>query len=101
MDEQQHIQRSAQEAIAQGRALVRDAHHLLARSRQQFAELGIDPQAEYDRLKALGGDEAVALAGAEYQSFLDDIEAEVRRSAMHAQARGGGGRHVRLRPNKV
>lgn len=101
MDEQQHIQRRAQEAIEQGRALVRDARHLLARSRQQFAELGIDPQAEYERLQAQGGDEAVARAGSQYQALLDDIEAEVRRNAMHAQVRGGGGRHARLRPNKV
>lgn len=101
MDEEQQRQRHIREAIEQGRALVRDARHLLARSRQQFAELGINPEVEYERLKAQGGDEAVARAGKEVQAFLDDIEAEVQRNAMHAQARGGGGRHVRMRPNKV
>ena len=101
MDEEQQRQRRTEEAIARGYALVRDTRRLLARSRQQFAELGIDPEAEYERLKAEGGDEAVARAGQEFRSFLDDIEAEVHRDQMHAQVRGGGGRHVRMRANKV
>lgn len=101
MDEEQQRQRWVQDTIDSGRALVREAQYLLTRSRQQFAELGIDPQKEHEQLKALGGDEAVERAGAEFQSYLDEIEAEVKRSLMHSQVRGAGGRHVRLRPNKV
>jgi len=101
MSDEQQRQRRVEEVIESGRALVRDARYMLERTRRQFAELGINPEAEHEKLKAEGGDEAVARAGAEFQSLLDEVEAEVRRNQMHSQARGGGGRHVRLRPGRV
>ena len=100
MDEQQRRKRSVDEAIARGRALVRDARQLLARSRHQFAELGIDPEAEHERLRAEGGDEAMARVQVEYQAFIEEVEAEVQRTLMHAQSRGSS-RQLRVRPNKV
>ena len=101
MNDEQQRQRRVEEAIARGRTLVREARDILERSRHQFAELGIDPEKEHEKLKAEGGDEAVARAGEEFRSFLDEVEAEVQRNQMHSQARGGGGRHVRPRPGRV
>lgn len=99
MDEQQQCRREADEAIAKGRALVREVRQTLERSRHLFAELGIDPEKEHARLKAEGGDEAIARAQEEYQAFVEEIEAEVKRTLMHSQARVGA--QVRFRPNKV
>lgn len=100
MDEERKPRRDAREAIARGRALVRDTRQLLERSRHLFAELGIDPAEEHAALWAQGGDEAIARVQVEYQAFIDEVEAEVRRTLMHAQSRGSS-RQLRVRPNKV
>lgn len=99
MDEQQQFQREVDETITKGRALVREVRQTLERSRHLFADLGIDPEKEHERLKADGGDEAIAHAQEEYRSFIEEIEAEVKRNLMHSQVRVGT--QVRFRPNKV
>lgn len=100
MNEEQKSQRDAKEAIARARALVRDTRQLLQRSRHLFAELGIDPEKEHEALWVEGGDDAIARVQMEYQAFIDEVEAEARRTVMHAQARGSS-RQLRVRPNKV
>jgi hypothetical protein len=100
MDDEQRQKQHIDDAIARGRALVRETRQLLARSRHLFAELGIDPAKEHERLLAEGGDEAIARAQEEHRAFIEEVEAEVQRTLMHAQTRGSS-RQVRIRPNKV
>lgn len=99
MNEETLRDRRVQEAIVQGRTLVRDARLLVERTRRCFAALGIDPEAEYERLKAEGGEAAVLRVQAEFQDLIEGIEAEIRRDAMHAQANGQV--RVRARFNRV
>lgn len=98
---QDERQRHAEQVMANGLALVRESRDAVERTRQSFAELGIDPLAEMERLKAQGGDEAMARAQAEVQVLLDQVEQEARRDAMHGLPRGGPGRHTRMRTNRV
>ena len=86
MNEEQRREQQVQAAISQGRSLVRDARQLVERTRRRFAELGIDPEAEYEALKAEGGEAVVAKAQAEYQGLLDAIDEEMKRDALHAAA---------------
>lgn len=86
MTEDQKRERRVQEAIERGRAIVRESRALVERSRRQFAEMGIDPEAEYDKLMQSGGEEAVAKAQAEVQHLLDGIDDEMRRDAMHGRS---------------
>ena len=101
MDNEQQRRREIEQAIARGRAVVKEAREALERSRHQFKELGIDPEKEHDRLRAEGGDEALANAQEQCRAYIEEIEAEVRCHRMHSQAPGGAGRLVRFRPNKV
>lgn len=86
MNEDQLREQRVQAAISQGRALVRDARLLVERTRRRFADLGIDPEAEYEALKAEGGEAAVVKAQAEFQGLLDEIDEEMKRDALHAKA---------------
>lgn len=99
MNEEQQRERRVHEVIAQGRALVRDARLMVERTRRRFAELGIDPESEYERLKAEGGELAVVKVQAEFQNLIEGIESEIRRDAMHAQANGLV--RLRARSNRV
>ena len=85
MNQDQLRERAVQATIAQGKSLVRDASALVERTRRLFAELGIDPELEYNRLKDAGGDEAVLKAQAEFQYLIDGIDDEIRRVAMHVR----------------
>jgi hypothetical protein len=86
VNEDQLREQRVQAAISQGRALVRDARLLVERTRRRFADLGIDPEAEYEALKAEGGEAAVVKAQAEFQGLLDEIDEEMKRDALHAKA---------------
>lgn len=99
MNEDQLREQRVQAAITQGRLLVRDARALVERTRRRFAELGIDPQAEYERLKEEGGEAAVVQAQAEFQGLIDSIDEEMQRDALHAQVSPVG--PLRLRRNRV
>lgn len=88
MNEEQQRDRRVRDAVAQGRSLVRDARLLVERTRRRLDEWGIDPEAEYERLKAEGGEAAVLKAQKEFQHLLDGIEAEMQRDALHAKPSG-------------
>lgn len=100
MSQQEH-QRRIEEVIARGKALTREAHLVLERSRRQLNFMGIDPHADLERLRRDMGEEAFAQAQAEVQQMLDVVETEIKRDAMHARPSGGAGRHVRLRIDRV
>jgi hypothetical protein len=85
MNEDQKREQSVQAAIARGRLLVREARSLVEKTRRRFAELGIDPEAEYESLTSAGGEAAVIKAQVEFQGLLDGIEDEMQRDAMHAK----------------
>lgn len=86
MNEEKQREQRIQAAITQGRALVRDARMLVDQTRRRFADLGIDPAAEYECLKAEGGEAAMVKAQAEFQYLIDSIDEEMQRDALHAKA---------------
>lgn len=101
MTQQNQRQREIERVIASGKALAREAHLLLERSRLQLRLMGLDPERELDRLRQEVGGEELAHAEAQAQALFDAMEVEIKRDAMHAKPLGGAGRHVRLRPNRV
>lgn len=101
MSQQNHRQREIERVIASGKALAREAHLLLERSRHQMRLMGIDPERELELLRQEIGDEGLARAEAEALALVNAMDAEIKRDAMHARPLGGSGRHARLRSNRV
>lgn len=101
MSQQNPCQREIERVIANGKALAREAHLLLERSRLQMRLMGLEPERELDRLRQEIGEEDFARAESEALALVDAMNAEIKRDAMHARPLGGAGRHARLRSNRV
>lgn len=79
-----------QEIIEQAQAAVADWHGLLGES-------GLTPQACFERLRRLGGEEAVRKVQREVEESVRAIEERIRRDVLHATPNRAVSRYVAQR----